>query len=75
MAAQYGDAFERKKKQNPIDREMTTALLLLRAVQLGISVRDLELLTVGMVNDMYIEAENDKCTYNTIASQDDMDRF
>lgn len=75
MAAQYGDAFGRKKKQNPIDREMTTALLLLRAVQLGISVRDLELLTVGMVNDMYIEAENDKCSYNTIASQDDMDRF
>lgn len=54
---------------------MTTALLLLRSVQLGISVRDLELLTVGMVNDMYIEAENDKCAYNTIASQDDMDRF
>ena len=33
---------------------MTTPLFLLRCVQLGISIRDLDLLTVGLVNDMYI---------------------
>ena len=29
---------------------MTTPLFLLRCVQLGISIRDLDLLTIGMVN-------------------------
>ena len=38
---------------------MTTALFLLRAAQLGIPIRDLELLTMGMVTDMMIEANND----------------
>ena len=30
---------------------MTTPLFLLRCVQLGLSIRDLDLLTIGMVND------------------------
>ena len=42
---------------------MTTPLFLLRCVQLGISIRDLDLLTVGLVNDMYIESDNDSETY------------
>ena len=55
---------------------MTTALFLLRAVQLGISLRDLELLTIGMVNDMYAEANNDaEGEYATLADQEDMDAF
>ena len=33
---------------------MTTPLFLLRCVQLGLSIRDLDLLTIGMVNDMYV---------------------
>ena len=33
---------------------MTTSLFLLRCVQLGLSIRDLDLLTIGMVNDMYV---------------------
>ena len=39
---------------------MTTALFHLRTVQLGISLSELDLLTIGMVNDMYAEAANDK---------------
>ena len=39
---------------------MTTPLFLLRCVQLGISIRDLDLLTIGMVNDMYAESSNDE---------------
>ena len=57
---------------------MTTALFLLRCVQLGISIRDLDLLTIGMVNDMYIESGNDQEAdkhYKVMASQEDFDRF
>ena len=55
---------------------MTTPLFLLRCVQLGISIRDLELLTIGMVNDMYAESRNDDYKgYKKIATQEDMDKF
>lgn len=54
---------------------MTTALFLLRAAQLGIPIRDLELLTIGMVTDMAIEAGNDQCEYEQIPTQDDFDLF
>lgn len=54
---------------------MTTPLFLLRCVQLGISIRDLDLLTVGMVNDMYAESRNDDCKYAELATQDDFDKF
>ena len=54
---------------------MTTPLFLLRCVQLGLSIRDLDLLTFGMVNDMYAESRNDDYNYKEIASQDDFDRF
>ena len=43
-----------KKAGDQIGRQMTTPLFLLRCVQPGISIRDLGLLTVGLVNDMYI---------------------
>ncbi len=54
---------------------MTTPLFLLRCVQLGISIRDLDLLTIGMVNDMYAESSNDEWNYNTVATQKDFDKF
>lgn len=54
---------------------MNTALFLLRAAQLGIPMRDLELLTIGMVTDMMIEAGNDECEYNQLPTQEDFDRF
>lgn len=55
---------------------MTTALLLLRAAQLGISISDLDLLSIGMLNDMYAEAYNDEHgDYAQLASQEDMDAF
>ena len=38
---------------------MTTALFMLRCVQIGLSIRDLDLLTIGMVNEMFIENQND----------------
>lgn len=58
------------------DREMTTSLFLLRCVQLGISIRDLDLLTIGMVNDMYAESSNDDYKgYQQFATQEDFDAF
>lgn len=38
---------------------MTTPLFMLRCVQLGISIADLDLLTIGLVNDMFTERQND----------------
>ena len=54
---------------------MSTALFLLRAAQLGIPIRDLELLTIGMVTDMLIEAGNDECEYDLLPTQEDFDKF
>nr|DAE59865.1 MAG TPA: hypothetical protein [Caudoviricetes sp.]DAS69404.1 MAG TPA: hypothetical protein [Caudoviricetes sp.] len=54
---------------------MTTPLFLLRCVQLGISISELDLLTIGMVNDMYAESSNDDYKYAQIATQEDFDRF
>ena len=53
-----------------------TPLFLLRYVQLGISIQDLDLLTIGMVNDMYAESGNDEYKgYAQIATQKDFDAF
>ena len=54
---------------------MTTPLFLLRCVQLGLSLSELDMLTIGLVNDMFTERENDDFKYDTLASQDDFDRF
>lgn len=54
---------------------MTTPLFLLRCVQLGLSMQDLELLSIGLINDMYAESRNDECKYAQLATQGDMDKF
>ena len=55
---------------------MSTPLFLIRYVQLGISIRDLDLLTIGMVNDMYAESSNDEYKGSAqIATQIDFDAF
>lgn len=62
-----------KKRDREIDREVNTALFMLRAVQCGISISDLGLLSIGMVNDMFIEHKNDSYEYPYIATQADID--
>lgn len=54
---------------------MNTAVFLLRCVQMGISLADLDLLTIGMVNDMYTEQANDEAKYPYKATQRDFDNF
>ena len=64
-----------QKKPRKSEWEMTTPLFLLRCVQLGISIADLDLLTIGLVNDMFTERQNDDYPYKELASQSDFDRF
>jgi hypothetical protein len=54
---------------------MTTALYLLRCVQLGISIPELDFLEYGEVLDMMTESANDSYKYKQVASQSDFDRF
>lgn len=57
---------------------MTTPLFMLRCLEVGISVAELELLSVGLVLDIWTEKANDSVKYPTSArpaSQADFDRF
>lgn len=54
---------------------MTTPLFMLRAAQIGISISDLDLLSIGLVMDMFTESQNDNYKYPNIATQGDFDKF
>lgn len=59
----------------PTTRPMTTALFMLRCCQLGLSVSDLDELTIGIITDMAVERSNDDVKWNDQATQEDFDRF
>jgi len=44
-------------------------------VQLGLSIGDLDQLSIGMVMDMLIERQNDSYDYPRLATQADIDRL
>lgn len=54
---------------------MTTGLYLLRAAQLGIPLGDLELISIGMLYDMFTESDNDTVQHAELATQEDVDRL
>ncbi len=54
---------------------MNTAVFVLRAIQLGLSLSELDELDEGFVLDMIIESANDQETYQRVASQSDFDSF
>lgn len=55
---------------------MTTPLFLLRCKQLGLSMTELDSLTIGLINDMFSERENDDYSgWHELASQSDFDAF
>lgn len=54
---------------------MTTPLFMLRCLQIGLSLRDLDLVTEGMVIDMANERANDDAEWEEVATQEDMDKF
>ena len=75
MGTEYKYSNRFKKKVRRSSREITTPLFLLRAVKLGISIQDLELLTIGLVMDMFTESQNDNFEYDMLAEQADFDKF
>ena len=64
-----------EKKLRSTERELTTPLFLLRCMDVGISIPDLDLLTIGLVMDIWTEKGNDGTQYTVRASQGDFDRF
>lgn len=54
---------------------MTSALFLLRCTEVGLSMTDLDDLSVGMVNDMFVEKSNDSYDWKELATQEDFDKF
>lgn len=54
---------------------MTTALFMLRCLQVGLSLDDLDKLEIGMVNEMFVEMANDHAEYAELPSQSDFDNF
>lgn len=62
-----------KKREREIDRQVNTALFMLRCTQCGIAISDLDLLSIGMVNDMFTELKNDEYDYPVKATQADID--
>lgn len=54
---------------------MNTGIYLNRVFSCGISLQDLDELSIGMVNDIFCEKANDRCEYDYLATQEDMDRL
>lgn len=59
---------------------MTTALFHLRCLEIGLPIRDLDLLTIGMVIDIWTESNNDRATKKSgdsvrEATQEDFNNF
>lgn len=62
-------------RSRPTERPFNTPLYLLRVVQLGLRISELDDLEYGIVLDMLTEMENDNYKYKTLASQSDFNRF
>ena len=59
----------------PSARQESTALILLRCIELGLSMADLDTLTLGMVYEIFSEKANDKYEYDELATAEDIDNF
>lgn len=54
---------------------MTTPLFMLRCLQVGLTIDDLDKLDIGLVNDIFVEMANDREKYDYLATQEDMNNF
>ena len=73
-------SYKEKGGEEASAMEITTALFLLRCLEVGLSLSDLDLLTIGMVLDIWTEKGNDGEKYETKAvvreaNQHDFDVF
>ena len=71
----FGEQIEKQTFSLKSNKEMTTALFLLRYVEIGIIIFELDLLTIGIVLDIWIEKLNDGVKYSKIAGQVEFDKF
>lgn len=58
-----------------MNREQNVALFTLRALQVGLTLEDLDYLSHGQVVDIITEFFNDDEQYELMATQEDFDRF
>lgn len=58
-----------------MNREQNVALFTLRALQVGLTLEDLDYLSHGQVVDIITEFFNDDEQYELMATQKDFDRF
>ena len=63
------------KKVRGTTRELNTPLYLLRCLDVGLSMADLDEMSIGLVYDLWIEKGNDRLEYDQVATQEDFDRF
>ena len=75
MGQQSLHGCQSEKKLRSTERELTTPLFLLRCMEVGISIPDLDLLTIGLIMDVWTEKGNDGTDYAYKAQQSDFDRF
>lgn len=64
-----------KKKKRKSERPLNTPLFVLRCIQAGLRLSDLDELDYGFILDMLTEMENDSYKYKDKATQADFDRF
>lgn len=63
-----------KKLNKPTDRERTTAQLILRGLELGLSYFEILQMEVGELLDILVEKQNDSYEYAILATEDDIAR-
>lgn len=49
--------------------------MVLRALQAGLTLADIDYVEYGELTDIIIEQANDHCDYNELATQADFDKF
>lgn len=54
---------------------MTTPLYVLRCLQVGLHVTDLDMIDMGLAIDILSESANDDAEYPQKATQEDFDKF
>lgn len=64
-----------KKKERKIDREINTAVFMKRAFSCGLTTADLAEISIGMVEDIFVESVNDSYEYSYIATKEDMEKL
>lgn len=64
-----------KKKKRKTERDVNTPLYVLRCIQVGLKLSDLDVLDYGFIQDMITELDNDSYKYKEVANQTDFDKF